>query len=143
MDEAAARFDAFQDSPWCRYYQRYAKMHPDAQFILTLRPLEKWMNSMSNFGSTDVPIWQHVYGKRTFRGNEDHFKSLYNSHTKEAIEYFSGSPGRLLILDIEADPKVSARAVEAFLGLRPTDLSFPKVNVSRRSGVKWLLRGWF
>lgn len=142
MDALATRHEGFQDSPWCRLYQRYAKMYPASQFILTLRPIEKWMNSMGNFGAKDIPIMEHVYGVRTFKGHEQHFRDLYRQHTTEAIEYFSGTPGRLLVLDLEADPAVLARSVEAFLGLKPTDLSFPKANTSRKSRVRWMLRRW-
>jgi hypothetical protein len=140
MDEAVEKYNAFSDSPWCRFYQRYAERFPDSQFILTLRPVDRWMNSMSNFADKDIPIMGHAYGVRRFRGNEEHFKKLYQQHTIDAIQYFSGKPGRLLVLDIEADAASLARAIEAFLGLSPSDFLFPKANVSRRSHIKWLLR---
>jgi len=142
MDDAASRYEGFQDSPWCRFYQRYSELYPASQFILTLRPIEKWMNSMSNFGGKDIPIWEHTYGLRSFKGNEHAFRELYQGHTTEAINYFVGSPGRLLVLDIEANAETLARSVEAFLGLKPTRLSFPKANTSRRSKLRRMLGGW-
>lgn len=142
MDKAAENYEGFQDSPWCRFYKRYAEMYPASRFILTLRPLDKWMNSMSNFGARDIPIWEHVYGVRSFKGYERYFRKLYRTHTAEAIEFFSGAPGRLLVLDLESDPDILARSVESFLGLKPTNLSFPKANASRRSRIRWLIRRW-
>lgn len=141
MDDAVQRYDAFQDSPWCGFYERYAEMFPTSKFILTLRPLDKWLNSMSNYGDKVVPIWKPVYGADRFEGNETFFRDLYRAHTVKALDYFRTRPGRLLVIDIEADPDTLARSVEAFLGLHYTGASFPRSNVSRRSRVMWHLKG--
>ena len=142
MDDAAERYDAFQDSPWCTMYGRYAQIYPDSKFILTLRPLDKWLNSMSNFGDKTIPIWKPVYGRDRFHGNEIYFRDLYLNHTINALDYFKSYPGRLLVIDIEANPHALARSLEAFLGLSYTGIPFPHSNSSRRSKVMWFFKRW-
>ena len=55
-DKKILEYDMFQDMPWPSVYRRYIEQFDDIRFILTYRSLDKWLNSMSIFGSKRVPI---------------------------------------------------------------------------------------
>lgn len=144
-DEAVTKYSAFQDLPWCFKYRRYKEAFTDSKFILTVRPLARWLNSLDIFGDREIPIWKYGFGRTRYRGNELFFRDFCLQHTLDVIDSFKAEPGRLLVLNIESDPLFNMRAVEAFLGLGANpSLAFPHSNVGRRNKIRWffLSRKW-
>ena len=61
----AGRYDAFQDWPWPLVYQQMDKRYPGSKFILTERPVEKWLQSaLKHSGNNISPMHQLVFQSR-------------------------------------------------------------------------------
>lgn len=140
LDAAMEKYNGVQDSPWCSFYKRYAEKYPNMKFVLTTRSLPRWLNSMDAFGNKKIPIWEPVYGKTHYRGNELYFRDFFIRHNKEVLDYFKDQPGRLLVVDIETNADSIMRSIEAFLGLGYTGMNFPLANKSQKNIVRWWLQ---
>ena len=68
-DSVVDKYDFFQDVPWPKVYRKYKNQYPDSRFILTYRPIAKWLNSMGIYGKS-IPIHEFVYGNPVYKGNE-------------------------------------------------------------------------
>jgi hypothetical protein len=101
--ELSREYDAFQDNPWPLLYREMDELHPGSQFILTVRPADKWIRSITSFfGSNGTPMRQWIYGAASPIGNEEAYLARYNRHNVEVREYFRGRPGDFLELDFAA-----------------------------------------
>lgn len=106
------RFQAFMDFglaepgfvfEGCRMFWQLHAEHPDAYFILNMRPLEHWIDSralylegafLANYGSAlgyNEAKTQQVWRKQ------------YLAHVEDVREHFSENPGNYLEFDIEND----------------------------------------
>jgi len=75
-------------------------MYPNAKFILTVRPVDEWFQSMVDyFGESDTQMRKWIYGSGHPKGNETTYKKVYNSHNRAVKGYFEGS-GRLLVMNV-------------------------------------------
>jgi hypothetical protein len=70
--ELINKFDAFQDMPWPILYKELDERCPDSKFILTLRPTDSWISSMTNtFYTEKTPMRHWIYGVGCPKGNEE------------------------------------------------------------------------
>ena len=123
----AKQFGAFQDNDFVcdaiihTIYPALDRNYPGSKFILTTRPLEKWLPSVKqHFDKGHAPredlggrswwdynndarhvhaIHEMMYGRRTF--DAETMAGRYMRHEAEALEYFKDRPDDLLVVDIE------------------------------------------
>ena len=124
------KFDAFQDNPWPIIYRFLDKEFPGSKFILTIRPTDKWIESVTgHFTQGRPPMREWIYGPGRGNpiGNEAVYVERYERHNREVQEYFAGRPDDFIIFDLAAGddwPKLCA-----FLGHPvPADTPFPWRN---------------
>lgn len=95
------QYDVFLDNPWPLLYRKLDLMYPNSKFILTLRPVDKWIESIVNhFGEETTPMREMIYGVGSPKGNEEIYMIRYKQHNKEVLKYFSNRKDDLLILEI-------------------------------------------
>ena len=123
------------------YYAQLDQVFPGSKFILTIRPIEDWLEGVQrhwNFAErwADYPFIEFirsvVYGTVAF--NRDRFQFVYATHVRNVCDYFSNRQNDFLILDIcsgEGWDKLCP-----FLSLPVPDISFPRLNDSTEN-VKW------
>jgi hypothetical protein len=145
--------EAFQDIPfsWPNTYRVLADNFPESKFILTIRDSgEEWYQSFIHFhsklfGQGSLPTKYHLinadYNKKgwaweSFRllhdspeediYNKEILISDYNKHNQEVISFFSGTPERLLVVNLK--DKDAAKRITDFLDLPFTLSEIPWEN---------------
>jgi len=134
------RFDAFQDNPWPLLYRDVDRAVPGSKFVLTMRPDERWLDSVvRHFGADSTPMREWIYGVGSPLGHEDVFLDRYRRHNHEVAEYFRGRDHDLLVLRItEGD---GWELLCPFLGHDVPDVPFPHSNrAAETSGAGALTR---
>lgn len=99
----ADEYDAFQDNPWPLLYRQMDARYPGSRFILTTRPVEKWIASVVRyFGERSTPMREWIYGagKGSPLGNEDLYVARYEAHNSDVRAYFRHRPADLLEMSI-------------------------------------------
>jgi hypothetical protein len=124
------KFDAFQDNPWPIIYRFLDKEYPGSKFILTMRPSDKWIGSVTDhFSKGKPPMREWIYGPGMANpiGNEAVYVERYERHNREVQEYFSGRSRDFMVFDLAAgDGWVK---LCAFVGHHvPEDMPFPWRN---------------
>lgn len=137
---------ALTDFPVPMVYRQLDAMYPGAKFILTIRPVEKWLASAEKHfqlghsphpGHTGLSYWdvkemhgryshsihELAYGQRYFDAQV--FASRYVRHNQEILEYFYDRPDDLLVLDIEQPDNVKWQKLCRFLDVPQPDMAFP------------------
>ena len=124
------KFDAFQDNPWPIIYRFLDKEYPGSKFILSMRPSDKWIGSVTDhFSKGKPPMREWIYGPGMANpiGNEAVYVARYERHNREVQEYFAGRSRDFLIFDLAAGD--GWLKLCAFLGHTvPEDLPFPWRN---------------
>lgn len=123
------KYDAFQDNPWPIIYRFLDREFPGSKFILTVRPTDKWIASVSDhFGEkrTNMREWIYGPGRADPLGNESVYVERYERHNREVLEYFAGRPEDLLVLDLARDDGWTRLC--PFLGHPVPDVPFPWRN---------------
>ena len=88
-------FQAFEDNPWPLIYRELDEMFPGSKFVLTLRPTESWISSLTkHFGGSSTETRQWIYGAEHGDplGSEDVYQARFEAHRSEVLEYFSKRP---------------------------------------------------
>lgn len=121
------RFDAFQDTPWCLYYQTFFFAFPEAKFILTMRDEDAWFDSMVLFFG-DAPNAMHdlIYDAPYPAGNRDKYIQRYRSHNEAVKAFFSARTDRFLKMDFARGDGWSK--LGEFLNCRTPNVPFPHEN---------------
>lgn len=130
-------YDAFEDTLWFMYYKELAEMYPDAKFILTKRPAEKWYKSaLKHFGGYDRLSFRWIYdGRGDPEGNRELYLEKYNSHNQEVDKYFSKTNQDFLVMNLPED--FNWDVLCSFLDCPQPFGSFPHANsASSRFTVK-------
>lgn len=138
----ATQYDAVQDNPWCILYREMDRRFPGSKFILTLRPVDEWLASVTrHFGYRTSPLRTWVFGTGRPKGNEALYARRYAQHTEAVQRYFRDRPEDLLVLRLTEgdgwDPLCP------FLGLPVPAVDFPWANdtkTRRRRRMKRYLR---
>lgn len=133
--KVVGRFDAFTDSPVARMYRELDDAFPGSKFILTTRPLDKWMASVRRMRPSFVllkalpkvrQLARDLCGTTSF-SDDAALERAFINHTRRVREYFGRRLDRdLLVLDVSA-----ADAWErlcAFLGQATPPRPFPHCN---------------
>jgi hypothetical protein len=129
------QFDAFTDSPVARVYRELDQAYPGSKFILTTRPLDKWMNSMRrmrpSFTLLSVlpkvrQLARDLGGTASF-GDESALANSFLNHNRSVREYFGSRIGKdLLVLDVSAVDAWDGLC--SFLGHNAARRAFPHYN---------------
>jgi hypothetical protein len=133
--DIVSRFDAFTDSPVARMYKELDGAFPGSKFILTIRPLERWMDSMrrmrpSFFLLKALPkvrqLARDLSGTTSF-SDDVALAKAFVGHSRHVREYFGERLGKdLLVLDVSAADAWDRLC--AFLGQEKPSRPFPHYN---------------
>jgi hypothetical protein len=98
-------YDAVSDIPVAPYYPQLDKIYPGSKFILTVRAVDQWLQSMERWWNRPDRASEYmirmriaVYGVHAFHA--DRLRYVYEKHVNDATEYFRNRPRDLLVLDI-------------------------------------------
>lgn len=130
-------YDVFEDTPWFIFYKDLLELYPDAKFILTIRPVEKWYKSaLKHFGGYDRKSYHWIYdGKGDPEGNKQLYIQKYNQHNKDVIKHFKKNNKELLVMNLPEDFNWSV--ICNFLNCSKPFGDFPHANSSsERSTLK-------
>jgi len=127
------RCNAFEDWPWPLLYKEMDERHPDAKFVLTVRDWDKRFKSYCKHIERAPPQSEKVsqgrelyFGFHDAENHEDEVHERWDNHLADVKEYFSGRPGKLLIVDWEAGD--GWEKLCEFLGVPVPDELFPHKN---------------
>ncbi|WP_156820225.1 sulfotransferase family protein [Synechococcus sp. PCC 7336] len=130
------RYDAISDAPIPAIFKQLDECWPNSKFILTVRSLDKWIDSCRSapFNSDKaVPSSNHyrhyyrtlIYGQTTF--DESVFARAYQSHNDRVRSYFSGNKAlQLLVMDITKGD--GWEKLCPFLNVSIPERDFPRSN---------------
>ncbi len=102
-------FDALGDTPVPLLFKELDSQYPDSKFIITVRQKEKWLESMKWMLEEGEALWNweenvHEYHKK-FYGTRSYDEKIlakhWDAYHENAMNYFSTSPERLLIIKLE------------------------------------------
>lgn len=131
------RHDAFLDNPIPLFYKELSKYYPDSKFVLTLRNIDDWLESMcwmlthgsANWGwdLVDYEMLQAIYN--TVHYQENKLRDVYINHLEDSKRFFEGQEDRLFMFNLTSnDPNYDSLA--NFLGIkRKRFLGFPHKNL--------------
>lgn len=101
-DRLVPQYDAFEDLPWPVLYKYLDQNYPGSKFILTTRPPEKWIKSISShFKNSYIPMHEWVYGAGYPFGHELQYLQVYQTHNQQVLEYFKDRPQDLFHLPLD------------------------------------------
>lgn len=96
-------YDAFRDNPWPILYRELDEQVPGSKFILTVRPAERWLQSVLNhFGGRTSAMREWIYGAGDPTGHEHLYVERYQQHNEDVQRYFADRPDDLLVMDLTA-----------------------------------------
>lgn len=143
--------DCAGDTPIPSMARQLKSHYPEAKFVLTTRPKDKWLSSMEWMLKHGAVLWS--YGKsvdayhRNFYGTAKFDRRIlgefYSRYHAETIELFRDEPHRLLLIDIE---KKDLKAIAAFCDLEVENFAKEqnpinaRRNASFKARVKWNLK---
>lgn len=126
--QLSERFEAFQDHPWCLYYQLLDEKFENCGFILTTRPESQWLESAkAHFGrlNYEVPMFELAYGVGHIAGNEEFFLNSYREHIRQVRDYFRG---RSDFLELDISRGLDWEEICDFLEIPRPKRAFPHSN---------------
>lgn len=126
------RKDAFTDIPISRFYRELDQRYTGSKFILTVRDIEKWLDSCNrHFWPGQIikgDIWINrlhldLYDSIDF--DEARFREAYYRHLRGVMEYFEGRDD-LLVMNITGGD--GWEKLCPFLGVDEPDIPFPRAD---------------
>ena len=134
-EDATDYFDVITDLPTPMYFEQLDMTHPGAQYILTIRDVDSWLNSMEIFFAKSPPessetllrdfIRIACYG--TTRFHRQRMKNVYLRHLDHVQNYFRNRPSDLMIIDVKKESNPWDKLC-AFLQLPVPDMPFPHLR---------------
>jgi hypothetical protein len=130
-------YDVFSDYPYCMSYEYFDNKYKDSYFILITRNTEDWCKSIrkhdgpSKFNPLRIACWSqylNIENKGIIDLSENDLKRIYESHTKDVLEYFKDSKN---FIHIDLNDKDKADKICKFLNIS-TYLDFPKMNITKK-----------
>lgn len=98
IQQLMENWDAVQDMPWPLYYKELYQLFPDAKFILSVRPTDKWIRSVVKyFASIRVPMHQKIYNVPCAEGYEDRYIEVYDQHNQYVKAFFEGKSNFIIM----------------------------------------------
>jgi hypothetical protein len=135
--ESVGLYDALTDTPVAPIFAQLHAAHPGSKFILTVRPLDDWLDACerffawqdrevggSPFARTVVFQRIYVYGCNTF--HRDRWAYVYETHRRNVEHHFRDRPSDLLVMDITAGDGWGVLC--PFLGHEAPDSDFPHIS---------------
>ncbi len=122
------KYDVVEDTPWFIFYRELLELYPDAKFILTIRPVDKWYKSaLKHFGGYDRKSYHWIYnGEGDPEGNKELYIKKYTEHNKDVIRYFKERNKELLVMNLPED--FNWEVLCDFLDCRKPSGDFPHAN---------------
>lgn len=103
IDESTTRegrkYNAFTDEPWCHIYKELDERYPGSKFILTVRSLRSWLDSVTSFFDYS-PYREFIFGVGNPKDGEGVYAEKYIKHNVEVVDYFSERPNDLLVFHL-------------------------------------------
>jgi hypothetical protein len=108
--EALATMDAGADNGVVIFYKYLDYKYPGSKFILTVRDLDSWLESIEYILSKapvlstdeDIPIMRRMTIYESVVFERETFIAAFERHHRDVKRYFSGRPDDLLEMDIIA-----------------------------------------
>ena len=99
------KYDAACDTSIVPYYPQLDAAYPGAKFILTVRNVNDWLQSMEKWWGRDhnpsdytIRVRLAVFGVHTFHAGR--MRYVYEKHLADVREYFKDRPDDLLTMNI-------------------------------------------
>lgn len=131
------KYQAFSDGPIYAMYPDLHRRFPDANFIITTRPLPDWLESMEWLLTNGPFIWawepeydrfhESFFGSSRF--DRDLYAAAYNRHHDEVYAWSEKHQIRLLVLD--AAKGYGFKEICNFLNLPVPNSPYPRANPAR------------
>lgn len=129
--EQLKKYEAFQDTPWFLFYRELYELYPDAYYILTIRPEDKWIKSVQkHFGKNKFHYHDLIYKDRDSITQEVHYRKIYNEHNENVISFFKGK-ANLKVLNVEC---TEWKDLGSFLNTSTPKSPFPHANKAEGRG---------
>lgn len=133
--DGLAEYDACSDMPTPVYFRDLDRRYPGSRFILTVRDVDRWLESVRELWETAGPSSQKtvlrdlirvaMYGVTGF--DREHLRDVFEAHIRNVREYFRERPGDLLEMDLTQGDGWDRLC--PFLGLPiPEGLDFPRLR---------------
>ena len=133
--ETTDHFDVITDLPTPVYFQQLDTTHPGSRFILTIRSIDSWLESVEKFFAKSPPesaetllrdfIRIACYG--TTRFHRQRMMSVYMRHIELVQNYFRQRPSDLMIINISEETNPWDRLC-AFLEMPVPKMGFPHLR---------------
>jgi len=138
--EEIDRYRGFADNPVPLFYAELDAMYPDSRFILTLRDVDEWADSVSGIfsawwdGWQQLPEWPLIDAcHRAWYGSDysDRQRRIetYHRHTEQVLAHFANRPGALLQLDMTTDDTWDRLC--DFLAVEKPETPYPRLNTRK------------
>lgn len=104
VKEFCQPYQAFEDNPWPLIYSELDALFPGSKLILTLRPPEKWVSSLTNhFSGSTTAMRQFIYGDSYGdpTNAQERYLVRYNQHNQRVLNYFANRPNDFALVDWE------------------------------------------
>ncbi|MCA8884458.1 MAG: hypothetical protein KDA50_12050 [Rhodobacteraceae bacterium] len=99
--EALKSHHVIQDSPAAFVFQALDRAYPGSKFILTYRPVDKWLKSYEKFfPDENNALRRWMYGVDRFSGNEARYRQVYESQNAAIRSYFADRPQDFMEMDL-------------------------------------------
>jgi hypothetical protein len=132
------KYQSITDIPVAPFYPQLDAIYPESKFILTVRNLDRWLDSIEHhwnfmhewskrdryFRRFTEFITACVYGSYEF--NRERFAYVYNKHYRDVLSYFLDRPDDLLVLD--ACGGEGWEELCSFLKIATPDRPYPHAN---------------
>ena len=129
------RYDAFTDSPVARMYRELDVAYPGSKFVLTMRPIDKWLESVRRMRLSFVllealpkvrQLAREICGTASFF-DDLALRNAFEKHSRDVQEYFGERLGHdCLVLDVGAAD--AWERLSGFLGRKAAPQPFPHYN---------------
>jgi Sulfotransferase domain len=126
------RYDAFSDiGPLSRRFKLLDAQYPGSRFVLTVRPVEGWLESRRRHVESNVRLRDAGRYTGTFLVvDEEKWRRDWDTHLAQVRTYFAG---RLDFLEIDMTDDPSWRPFCELLGVPEPDAAFPWDNRGREA----------
>jgi hypothetical protein len=136
-------YQFISDLPTPLFFEEFDFSHPGARFILTYRPVDRWLDSVErHFRATQASSTKTVprdlvrlacYGTTVF--HKQRMLSLYQRHLDRVSRYFASRPGDLLTINIDEEKNPWAVLCK-FLQLPVPEFPFPHLRTPITGSLK-------
>ena len=123
------------------HWKRLANVFPESKFVLTIRPMEEWLNSWEKFRKShkkrvsvalSTPLTWGVLRRISLYGgvdfNRDVWRQSYIDHNKNILDYFENSNRLVSVNVFQMADNVLWEKLGGFFGIDNKSISFPHIK---------------